>query len=86
VAKQSETLVGCNSLVTVAAQFASNRCQEPDESVLCASDADSREDFRGRFQEPGRKRFRWYVLPNPKGLARVAIVSEKLKFLTNDCR
>ena len=67
-----------SSLTAVAAQFASNRRHEPDEPQ------GSREDFRGRFQEPGRKRFRWYVLPNPKGLARMAIVSEKLKFLTND--
>ena len=36
--------------------IASNRRREPDEPQ------GSREDFRGRFQEPGRKRFRWYVL------------------------
>ena len=80
MAQQSEMLVGCNSLVTVAAQFTSNRRHEPDEPQ------GSREDFRGRFQEPGRKRFRWYVLPNPKGLARMAIVSENAKVLTNYCR
>ena len=34
--------------------IASNRRHEPDEPQ------GSREDFRGRFQEPGRKRFRWY--------------------------
>jgi hypothetical protein len=97
VAQQSETLVGCNSLVAVAAQSYKTTSElevaqgvgrdslswkVPSGSLLPATvaksqmnrsyvgtHADSREDFRGRFQEPGRKRFRWYS-----------------KDLTNDCR
>ena len=94
MAQQSETLVGCNSPVSVAAQLASNRHQDPDESAPLYS----REGSVGGFQpvetigsrlgngNRGVNGSAGFVSPHPKGLAGLVIVSEKLKFLTNYCR
>jgi len=80
MAQQSETLVGCNSLVSVAAQLpVTVAMSQMNRKVLGRISV-------GGFRSRGVKGSAGFVSPYPKGLARVAIVSQKTKDLTNDCR